>query len=79
MASFVGDTLYLNTKGSLKRSQTADTIRSNAASQEEYSIFPYENNALTKKTPRGTQTRDNKSAPAARENTWKHSSSDEDG
>ena len=75
IASFVGDTLYLNTKESLKRSQTADTIRSNAASQEEYSMFPYENNALTKKTPRQTQTRDHKS----RENTWKHSSSDEDG
>ena len=75
IASFVGDTLYLNTKESLKRSQTADTIRSNAASQEEYSMFPYENNALTEKTPRQTQTRDHKS----RENTWKHSSSDEDG
>lgn len=79
LSTFVGDTMYLNTKASLKRSQTADTIRSNAASQEEYSMFPYENNGLSKKTLRGTQTRDNKSAPAARETTWKHSSSDEDG
>lgn len=71
--------MYLNTKESLKRPQTADTIRSNATSQEEYSMFPYENNTFSNKTPKRTQTRNHKSAPPARGNTWKHVSSDEDG
>ena len=71
--------MYLNTKESLKRPQTADTVRSNATSQEEYSMFPYENNTLSNKTPTGTQTRDHKSASPARGNTWKHVPSDEDG
>ena len=63
----------------MKRPQTADTIRSNATSQEEYSIFPYENTASTNKAPKRTQTRDRKSATPVRINTWKHVSSDEDG
>ena len=71
--------MYLNTKESLKRPQTADTIRSKATSQDEYSMFPYENNSLSNKAPRRTQTSDHKSAPPATGNMWKHVSSDEDG
>ena len=71
--------MYFNSKESLKRPQTADTNRSNATSQEEYSMFPYENNTSNNKTPRRKQAGDRKSAPPARENTWKHVSSDEDG
>jgi len=71
--------MHLNTKESLKRPKTADTIHSNANSQEEYSMFPYEINMLSNKAPRRTQTRDHKSAPPATGNTWKHVSCDEDG
>lgn len=75
----VGNILYLNTKESSKRPQTADTIRSNATSHEEHSMFPYENTASFNKTPRRIQTRDRESAPPVRVSTWKHVSSDEDG
>ena len=71
--------MYLNNKEPLKRPQTADTIRSNATSKEEHSMFPYENNTLSNKPPRRSQTRNHKSALLTRENTWKHVSSDEDG
>lgn len=74
----VGNTLYLNTAETQNRPRTADTVRSNAASKDEYSVFPYENTASTNQTPR-RQTRDHKSAPPIKVNTWKHVSSDEDG
>ena len=74
----VGNTLYLNTSDTQERPKTADTVRSNATSNEESSLFPYDNVTSTKKTPR-QQSRGHKSAPPVRVNTWKHVSSDDDG
>ena len=75
--SLVGNILYLNKKDSEKRPQTADTVRSNATSLEEHSMFPYENTPSRSKGTKQTKTR--KSATPARMNTWKRVSSDEDG
>lgn len=72
-----GNTLYLSKKDDQKRPQTADTVRSNTTSHEEYSMFPYENTSLNKATEQ-TKTRDRKSVTPARMNAWKHVSSDED-
>ena len=78
-SSLLGNTLYVNTNDSLKRPQTADTIRSNGTSHNEYSMFPYENTASVNKTPRRMKARDHKSASPVRVSTWKHLSSDDDG
>lgn len=75
--SLVGNILYLNKRDSEKRPQTADTVRSNATSQEEHSMFPYENNPSRSKGTKQTKTR--KRDTPARMNTWKRMSSDEDG
>ena len=71
------DALHRNTLESEKRPKTADTIRSNESSKEEFSVFPYERSPSTNQTSR--HTRDQKDAASVRAKTWRQVSSDEDG
>ena len=71
------DALHRNTLESEKRPKTADTIRSNESSKEEFSVFPYERSPSTNQTSR--HTRDHKDAASVKARTWRQVSSDEDG
>ena len=71
------DAFHRNTLESEKRPKTADTIRSNESSKEEFSVFPYERSTSTNQ--KSKQTRDQKDAASVKARTWRQVSSDEDG
>ena len=71
------DALHRNTLKSEKRPKTADTIRSNESSKEEFSMFPYERSPSTNQ--KSKHTRDHKDAASVKARTWRQVSSDEDG
>ena len=71
------DALHRNTLESEKRPKTADTIRSNESSKEEFSVFPYERSPSTKQ--KSKHTPDQKDAASVKARTWRQVSSDEDG
>ena len=71
------DTLHRNTLESEKRPKTADSIRSNESSKEEFSVFPYERSSSTNQ--KSKHTRDQKDAASVKARTWRQVSSDEDG
>ena len=71
------DALRRNTLESEKRPKTADSIRSNESSKEEFSVFPYERSPSTNQ--KSKQTRDQKDAASVKARTWRQVSSDEDG
>ena len=71
------DALHRNTLESEKRPKTADSIRSNESSKEEFSVFPYERSSSTNQ--KSKHTRDQKDAASVKARTWRQVSSDEDG
>ena len=71
------DALHRNTLESEKRPKTADTIRSNESSKEEFSVFPYKRSPSTNQ--KSKHTRDQKDAASVKARTYRQVSSDEDG
>ena len=76
-SAFKDDALHRNTLESEKRPKTADTIRSNESSKEEFSVFPYERSPSTNQ--KSKHTRDQKDAASVKARTRRQVSSDEDG
>lgn len=76
-SAFEDYALYRNTSESQKRPKTADTIRSNESSKEEFFVFPNERSPSSNQ--KSKHTRDQKDAASVKARTWRQKSSDEDG